>query len=432
MNSHEKAATATQLMPPKHVGPPGSAASAVVIGGEYQGLGVVRSLGRRGVDVHVLDDEFSIAGFSRFGRERVRVANLRDDTAVVEALLAMARRFDLNGAVLYPTREEQVMALARYRDALEPAFRVPMPETAAIEIVHDKRGTYRLAERLGIPVPTTWYPATVGDLDEIEGDGPFVVKPAIKEHFLYQTGEKAWRADSREQLVTLFARAARFMPHGEVMVQELIPGDGRQQFAYCAFVKDGEPLASMTACRRRQHPVEFGRNSTFAETIDLPVLESLSERFLRAIGYYGLIEVEFKLDARTGSYKLLDVNARAWGYHTLGRAAGVDFPYLLFADQMGLPVQAIRARPGVGWVRLITDVPVGVSEMYRRRLTLREYLRSLRGCRSEAAFAWDDPVPSLVEFGLVPYRIRKKGFKIMSVGRAAASADVAASPGTRV
>ncbi len=37
----------------------------------------------------------------------------------------------------------------------------------------------------------------------------------------------------------------------------------------------------------------------------------------------------------TAQYKLLDVNARAWGFHGLGQAVGVDFPYLLFADQRG-------------------------------------------------------------------------------------------------
>ena len=32
---------------------------------------------------------------------------------------------------------------------------------------------------------------------------------------------------------------------GEVMVQELSPGDGRQQFSYCAFFKKGQTVASM-------------------------------------------------------------------------------------------------------------------------------------------------------------------------------------------
>ena len=55
----------------------------------------------------------------------------------------------------------------------------------------------------------------------------------------------------------------------------------------------------MVARRSRQHPPEFGRASTYVETVDLPELEEPPLRFLRAIGYYGLVEVEYKRDPRT-------------------------------------------------------------------------------------------------------------------------------------
>jgi D-aspartate ligase len=127
------------------------------------------------------------------------------------------------------------------------------------------------------------------------------------------------------------------------MVQELIPGGGSQQYSYCAFFRDGEAVGKMVVRRRRQHPLQFGRASTYVETLDIPILEELSERFLRAIDYYGLVELEYKLDPRDSQFKLLDVNARTWGYHSLGVEAGVDFSYMLYADQMGLPVSAAKA-----------------------------------------------------------------------------------------
>jgi predicted ATP-grasp superfamily ATP-dependent carboligase len=193
------------------------------------------------------------------------------------------------------------------------------------------------------------------------------------------------------------------------MIQELIPGDGQQQFAYCAFYKNGQAIASMVVRRTRQHPPEFGRASTFVETIELPIVETLSLRFLKAINYYGLVEVEFKLDPGDGQYKLLDVNGRTWGYHTLGLAAGVDFPYFLFADQIGKPLQPCRARPGIKWIRLITDVPTGVKEILRGRQNLRAYLRSLRQYNVESVFSTEDPLPGLAELALLPYAVVKRG-----------------------
>ena len=83
-------------------------AGAVVIGGDYQGLGIARSLGRHGIPVCVLDDERSIARVSRHVQRFVRVPDLRDARSTVDELTAAGSRFGWNGWVLFPTRDETV------------------------------------------------------------------------------------------------------------------------------------------------------------------------------------------------------------------------------------------------------------------------------------------------------------------------------------
>jgi D-aspartate ligase len=383
---------------------------AVVIGGDYQGLGIIRSLGRRGVPICVVDDEHSIGRYSRYTSHAVKVSDLRDENRTVETLMAVGRRLGLAGWVLYPTREETVAALSRNRAVLSEMFRVPTADWSTVRWAWDKRNTYWLAGLLRIPAPRTWYPSDASELGAIDAEPPFVIKPAVKEDFLYATKAKAWRADSRRALRVRFDQAAKLVRPGEVMIQELIPGDGHSQFACCAFVKDGEMVATMVTRRRRQHPPEFGRASTFVETVDIPELEQLSGRFFNAIAYSGLAELEYKLDPRSGEFKLLDFNARTWGYHTLGSAAGVDFPYLQFADQVGAPVAPGRARVGRRWVRVVTDLPTAVTEIYRGRLRPREYLGSLARADTEAVFSSRDPVPALAELALIPYLACKRGF----------------------
>ena len=396
---------ASDTMPGNPVKPIG----AVVVGGDHQGLGIVRSLGRHNVPVCIIDDEHSIARFSRYATHAIGVTDLRDERKTVETVLEIGHRLGLKDWVLYPTRDETVAAFSRYRSLLTEYFRVPTPDWDSIQWVWDKRNTYRLANELGIPAPQTWYPRTLAELDEIPSSFPLTVKPAIKEHFFYATKAKAWRANNRTELRELFNRASAQVESGEVMIQDLIPGDGQQQFAYCAFYKNGQAIASMVVQRQRQHPPEFGRASTFVETIDLPLLETLSRRFLEAINYYGLVEVEFKLDPRDGQYKILDVNGRTWGYHTLGLGAGVDFPYLLFADQLGMPVEPCRGRPGVKWIRLITDVPTAIREILGGRQDWRAYLQSLGQFNVESVFSAEDPFPGLAELALLPYAALKRG-----------------------
>src|SRR5947209_5827295 len=111
---------------------------AVVVGGDYQGLGIVRSLGRQGVPVCVVDDECSIARYSRYATHAIRTSSLRDERQTVDILLDVGRRLGLQGWVLYPTRDETVAAFARYRPLLTELFRVPTPAWNTIQWLWDK------------------------------------------------------------------------------------------------------------------------------------------------------------------------------------------------------------------------------------------------------------------------------------------------------
>ena len=381
----------------------------MVLGGDYQGLGIVRNLTQHGVRTFVIDDERSIARFSRHVHGSARIVDLGTGDSFVDELSRLGARHGLDGWVIYPTRDETVAAIARNRERLEAQFRVATAAWDAVRWAWDKRNTYRLAAELDVPAPRTWRPADLTELEAIDGEPPFAVKPAIKENFFYETKAKAWRADSAAELATLFTRAAAIVGPGEVMVQELIPGGGAQQYGYCALCKEGRPIASMVVRRLRQHPPDFGRASTFVETVEEPAVEALSERILGGVGYDGLVELEYKLDPRDGKFKLLDFNARTCGYHSLGPAAGVDFPYLLFRQQLGLPVEAQRARAGVRWVRLLTDVPMAAGEIAAGRLGLRAYLAAFGVREPRRCSARSDPAPGLAELALLPYLAVKRG-----------------------
>jgi D-aspartate ligase len=381
---------------------------AVVIGGDHPGLAIARSLGSRGIPVYIIEDQRSISVFSRYVTKVVRVPDLRDEQKTIDSVLEVGHRFGLQGWVLFPTRDETVAAFSLHRARLAEFFRVTTPAWETVRWAWDKNNTWKIAERLGIPSPRTWNVKNVDELAELYPYLPLAVKPAVKERFFYATGAKAWRADTPEELRELFQRAAAQIKIEDIMLQEIIPGAGHQQLSYCAFFRDGRAHSTLLARRMRQHPREFGRAATYVETIELPEIEELAERLLQAINFYGLVEVEFKQDPRDGKYKLLDVNARAWGFHGLGQAVGVDFPYLLFADQFGEELERCRAKPGLGWLRLLTDVPTAGSDILHGHLSLGSYWDSLKNTRVESVFCLKDPLPSLGEFALLPYIIKKK------------------------
>jgi predicted ATP-grasp superfamily ATP-dependent carboligase len=336
------------------------------------------------------------------------VKDVREERATVDAVLEAGRRFGLKGWVLFPTRDEHVAAISRYRSELAETFRITTPVWETVKWAWNKKYSYELAEKLGIPVPRTWNVRSSDELPALYDSLPLAIKPAIKENFFYATGAKAWRVNTPEQLHHLFNRASLQIRSDEVLIQEIIPGDGNQQYSFCAFCKNGEVHSSLVARRLRQHPREFGRAATYVESTEMPIVERLSECFLESIDYSGLVEIEFKYDARDGRYKLLDVNARTWGFISIGFPANVDFPYLLFADQMGLTSERCRGQGKVGWLRFITDVPTAFIDMFKGHLSLSSYIESLMNTRTESVFCKEDPLPSLAELVLLPYLAAKK------------------------
>jgi D-aspartate ligase len=399
VNAVEASVAACPPELPTSANPPGG---ALMLGADYRALGVVRSLGRRGVRVCVLKEPGErLASLSRYVERCVAWPAAGADRAAFLRELAVSEGLD--GWALFPTADETAAWVARRHEELAQYFTHTTPAWDVIRWAYDKRLTYAAAERLAIAYPRTIYPRGLAQVVDAGLPFPAVLKPAVKKSLNRFTIAKAWRVDNMEELLPRYREACTLVDPETVMVQELVPGGGEAQFSYAALCHEGEALASVTARRTRQYPADFGRASTFVETVTCPEVVEPSVRLLREIRFTGLIEVEYKRDPRDGEMKLLDVNPRVWGWHSLCGRAGVDFPYLLWLLVSGRPVPPARARPGVAWLRVTTDTPTALKELLARRLRVRDYLHSLLRRRESAIFAWDDPLPGLFELPLLAY-----------------------------
>ena len=388
------------------------APGALVVGTDLRALAVARSLGRRDIDVWLLDDsgEDRVATSSRYVRKVLRSAAGSNEQPL-DGLLAMADGHGLRGWTLFATRDESVAALARMHERLATTFTLSCPPWEILRHAYHKRLAYQLAERAGVEHPWTRYPQTQDEVAALECEFPVVLKPDVKERENAFTHDKAWRVDDRDSLLRAWQLASALVGADAVMVQELIPGSGEAQFSYAALCWEGSVLASLVARRTRQYPRDFGHSSSLVETVDEPAVEERGRAIVEALRWSGLVEVELKRDARDGSYKLLDINGRVWTWHGLGAQAGVDFPYLAWRLAQGMPVTPVRGRPGVRWVRVATDVPSALGAVAAGELSLRDWINSLRGPHTWALFAADDPLPSVLEPARLARRLIRRSSK---------------------
>lgn len=372
-----------------------------MLGSNYRGLGVVRSLGRLGVTVWLVrSDEHRIAERSRYA---VRTLPWCDgpEEAKVAHLLGLAAHHGLERWTLIPTDDETAALLARNHETLGECFLVAAPIWEAMRFAYDKRLTHQLGVRASVDQPHTWFPADRADALTSHVPLPAILKPTIKPEHNRFTDDKAWPVRDRMQLQQSYDAARALVPAERIMLQELVPGGSGAQLSFAALAVGGHPVATVTARRTRQHPMDFGHASTFVETIECPDIVEPARRLISELHYNGLIEVEFKRDARDGRPKLLDVNARVWGWHALGARAGVDFSALHWRLLHGGAVPEIHGKPGVSWVRTATDLPTAVGEIVGGRMTLGAYARSLRPPLEHAMFASDDPLPGLLDAALI-------------------------------
>lgn len=372
---------------------------AVVLGSDFKALGVARSLGRRGVPIIVVDNTPRSAWYSRYVMRRLPWSGAMEGEGFRDFLLEAAREYALDGWILFPMQDEAVEFVARHHDALAATYQLATQGWDVLRWACDKRLTHRLAAEAGVPYPRTWYPAAAADLERLDIAYPVIVKPAISVRLQYATRLKALPARTLDELRAQYAFAAGIIPADEIMIQETIPGAGRQQFSVAAYCREGEPLVRMTARRTRQYPIDYGLGSSFVEAVEVPELYELAEALLHGMRVTGMVEVEFKQDVRDGRYKLLDINVRPWGWHTLGRACGLDFPYIQYRDLTGQPVAPAAPRYGAHWVRMLTDIPAGISEVRAGRITPISYVRSLAGRTEFSVFDWRDPVPAFGDVG---------------------------------
>ena len=384
-------------------------------GVSLQALAITRSLGRRGVRVVRLHpNRLDASLLSRYCSSVEICPDLHEAEAeLVAFLLDVAKRHD-GPRVLIPASDDAAFFIGRHRESLLGSYRVPAPSKATIEQIINKRLQYGEAQKLGIPIPETYFPA---NLDEVKAlahrlrDYPYVIKPNVAHRWRLATvkkrltstkgtPQKAVVARSADELVAEYQSIAQ--ADADVMIQEVIGGKDELLYTFLGyFDESSRPLGYCVRSKLRQYPLDFGYCTLTVSCENATVVEQ-SVRLLQSLRFHGIVGVEWKHDPKTDRYKLIEINARAVNTTGIAPACGVDLPYIAFADSIGQPVEPVtRWKTGVKWIWLTQDVWAARELMRSGQLTVRGWWRSISGKRTHAVFAGDDLRPFLDDIGRI-------------------------------
>ena len=342
----------------------------VTDGDQRATVAVVRSLGRKGLRVVVGEQrDKSLAGCSRFCSGRFTYPSPASDPIGFQRTLLehiKTNRYKL----LIPMTDLVCTLVAEIVEQLRPLLSVGMPEGGAYFHASDKGELLKLAQSHDIPVPATLFPNDISQLEALTADLDYPVVIKARRSRL-QVGSimahgRVEYAHSREELIAKFARSHANIP--SPIVQERIKGPGCGLFALCV---RGEPLALFAHRRLREKPPSGGV-SVLRESAPLDdSLCTYSRKLLKALNWTGVAMVEFKMDERDNTPKLMEINGRFWGSLQLAIDSGMDFPHWLYQISQGeTPSCPDSYRVGVRTRWFLGDVDHLLSIWLHRRKML--------------------------------------------------------------
>lgn len=374
----------------------------IVLGGHVQGYGIVKIFGKNHIPSVVIDStNICIARHSKYCTKFIQTGykNLTD------TLTQLKNDNHYVDWLLIPTDDYYVRILSQNRGLLSNYFRITIDDWSIVEIFFNKCNTYPLVKELGIPIPQTYYPVSLDEVNTLSQmiSFPCIIKPAIMLDFYKHFKKKVFVCSDIKELTENYQKSIDILKTEEIIVQEIIPGNSENQYSVGIFAIQGEIINSLVARRKRQHPIDFGNATTFSETVKVPELDLYASKIINAVRFSGICEIEFKYDERDKKYKFLEVNPRTWKWHSISEKAKIPFLLSMYKYiyenipiKNNLPVEA-------GWRDLVTDLPI-ILKLLFHGMFIKSKMKNIE----QAVFNFSDPKPFIYQIIYLPYLIIKR------------------------
>ncbi|MCW8091294.1 carboxylate--amine ligase [Alteromonas sp. ASW11-130] len=299
-------------------------------------LAATRALGKReDIVVYTTDcTNSSLAGASKYSQAYFQSPDpIKSTERFITWLIELiaAKKIDF----LLPVTEVSSRTLIENKHKL-PDIKLPFSDLDTVLLLSDKNKLVQLAEKLGIPVPTSTMFESALDVDQTKISLPCVLKPSLSKVNI----DGAWMSTqvhivhTKTELKAALENAYFKFPF---MIQQYVEGQGAGIFCY---YQNSQAKAFFAHRRIREKPPSGGV-SVLSESVAVDAtMQRYATLLLDHVSWHGVAMVEFKVGADGVPY-LMEINTRLWGSLQLAIDAGVNFPGLLFDGEfVDLPQQS--------------------------------------------------------------------------------------------
>ncbi|MER5539793.1 ATP-grasp domain-containing protein [Streptomyces mirabilis] len=333
----------------------------------HGGVGAIRSLGRLGIPMYAItEDRYTPAAASRYLRRAFvwPTTGTEEPERLVEGLLRIGARIG-RPTVLVPTDEEAAVLIAEHQEELGERFLFPRVDAKLPRRLASKQGLHELCVEHGIPSPAASFPQSYEEIVAFAESARFPIVAKNREAFVRRSQPAVngtTRIATREGLLSL---ARDWGDQPGVILQEYLPREEAEDWiVHAYFDADSTPLAMFTGVKVRSWPPHAGMTAN-AYVVDNPELADLAARFIKQIGFSGVIDLDLRFDRRDGQYKLLDFNPRMGAqFRLFENESGIDVVRAMHLDLTGRTVPEGEQRAGHRYIVENIDLPALLA--YRR------------------------------------------------------------------
>ena len=364
----------------------------LVVGAEENpSLPIIESLSTKGLEVHAASHQRVCVGlFSKYIHNRfVYPSPYVDEQGFLNSLHDYVRKeaFD----VTFVTGDRATDVLVRNKELFTKHTSLPLVDFERYVNCRDKTRTMKIAQRIGVPTPKTFYPED----EPIQKVAKRLNYPVVLKPNTSDGARGISYPQNKDDLVRLYH--ATVANYGPCHVQEYVPHTGMQYKAELLLNADSEVTAWCVYNKLRYYP-PTGGSSTLNSTVHRKDILESAAKILRELKWYGMGDCDFIEDPRDGTPKLMEINPRFTRSIKICVLAGVDFPYLLYRTALGEPVpHVLDYRADIFLRYLPADIAWFIKSRERFK-TRPSFFWFLGKNLSDEIISFQDPGPALAYF----------------------------------
>lgn len=361
---------------------------AVIVGGELNGLGVCRSLGRAGIATYMVDRKrLNPAMWSRYTHP-VLVPTLHGPE-LLDALNGLQATLSQR-LFLAITDEMAVLTISAQRGKLCDAFLFRLPTHETVTMLHNKAQFQDFAVSHDLPIPKAAIIRVNSDLAKIRTLRlPVIIKPADKRHFHAGETPRLVVASSMNEAERVCERMLEAT--GEVIAYEWVDGpDDNIYFSLFYRGRGGAVVSMFTGRKLASTPPKTGSTAfcTVAEEARAAI-EPITKSFLDLADFSGFGGVEYKWDATARRFVIIEptVGRTDW-QEEIATLSGVNIPLDAYRHEFELPpLPCTPDARRIVWQSSCTErLKLGSVQIPADSIVIDGYWRA------------DDPLPAIVHY----------------------------------